>query len=492
VRLALAAVAAALWLLSSAAASAQAPRVAPDWGGCTPRPTVSSTLPKDMSFPSQANANCFAWQEFVALNWAAAPNECGTPDPNAGPAQFGEPGDTAAVVWETFAPASQVFKPDAEQPDPWCSDRPRLLNDATKLSANMPPELSDIAEAFPHGAWLTAQSQRLTLYEILLNEDEFNYIVHNGLFNAGTQQSFVKSPGINLPDGTPAFSQYGDVGAIEIKAAWLELDDPSLYDDFKTTVASVQYPGDTEPHEVTVGLVGLHIIHKTALAQQFVWATFEHVGLNPTVQQVQQKNFDPPYTYFDPGCDPATDHYKCQLNVAPTTGDPFDAPMQVARKHPINSSSADNVAGLNQAMWNLIGASNPDSVFVNYQLVDVLWPNDSTAIRPGATIPLTEGDPQPPPAAQPVANTTLETYAQDATCLSCHASAPIATVQPGDDEAPSPTYASDYSFLLSRAGTAPSSDGTPALPIALGVGAAAIGAAGAAIAVRRRRRGDAA
>jgi MYXO-CTERM domain-containing protein len=475
--------AAVLVLLPGAVASAQGP-----FGGCTPTPTVSSALPKDMLFPSQANANCFGWQQFVALNWAAAPGECGTPDPSAGPARFGEPGDTAAVVWETFAQASEVFKPDAAAPDPWCSDRPRLLSDTTKLSANMPPPLSDIAEAFPHGAWLTAQSGRLTLYELLLNEDEFNYIQMNRLYDAGVQQDFARSPGINLPDGTSAFSRYGSTGAIEIKAAWLELDDPSLYDDFKTTVASVKYPDEPEPREVTVGLVGLHIIHKTALAQQFVWATFEHVGLNPTLEEVQSKDFDPPYLYFDPGCNPATDHYKCELNTAPGKDDPLDAPMQVARKRPISSAPSDNVAALNQAMWKLIRASNPDSVFLNYQLVDVLWPNQSTPIPPGKTIPLTEGDPQPPPAAQPVANTTLETYVQDATCLDCHSSAPIATVQAGANAAPPPQLASDYSFLLSRATTAPSEDGFPTLPVVLGAGAAALAAAAAVTARRRRRR----
>jgi hypothetical protein len=180
--------------------------------------------------------------------------------------------------------------------------------------------------------------------------------------------------------------------------------------------------------------------------------------------------------------------------------------MQVDRVHPIGSTTSDNIAGLNQAMWNLIAGSNPNSVFLNYQLVDVLWPNMSTSIPAGATTPLTQGDPQPNPAVQPVNNTSLETYIQQATCLDCHASAPIssAEAQPmsvlriakprrsGPASAPrttsTPIYASDYSFLFSRADASPSSGGFPTLPVAIGVAAAAACAAGGAGLLYRRRR----
>jgi hypothetical protein len=62
-----------------------------------------------------------------------------------------------------------------------------------------------------------------------------------------------------------------------------------------------------------------------------------------------------------------------------------------------------------------------------------------------------------------VANTVLETYVQNLTCITCHASAPIATVTPSASTkifdpatAGSPStarnpYASDYSFLLNNA-----------------------------------------
>jgi hypothetical protein len=511
-------------VIASGATAAR--RVAPSFGGClSPPPSmpISSILPADMSLPDQRDANCFAWQEFVALNWRAAPNACGVPDPSIGPASFGKPNDTLPVVWETFEEASRVFKAHAADPDPWCSSQPlpAAVRDApgaaalkrtsprgyktlvldSKLAANLPLSLQEFNQAFPNHAWLTAQNGHLTMYEVRLNQDEFNYIKENRLFDARVQQTFARSPGIDLPDGTSRFSSYGKVGTIEVKAAWIQLDDPSLFSSFKTARAIVKYPKDPTPHQVTVGLVGLHIIHKTALAQQFVWATFEHVGLDPTTTQVRNHAFSPPYLYFDPTCNPSIDPHKCHQNTPPKAGEPFDAPMQVARVHPISSNNSDNVAGLNEAMWNLIRSSNPHSVFLNYQLVDVLWPNQSTTIPAASLIPLTQGDPQPNPSLRPVANTSLETYIQKATCLDCHDAAPIAkVVEPAvlrilkprrrgpasaSTTASPPIYASDYSFLFSRAQSSRRSSGFPTLPVALGIGAAVLATA---FAVGYRRR----
>src|SRR5437763_12917140 len=57
----------------------------------------------------------------------------------------------------------------------------------------------------------------LVYYEELLNEDEFNYIVQNALYNADTQNTLASNSYIYLPEGPSAF---GSIGAIELKAAW--------------------------------------------------------------------------------------------------------------------------------------------------------------------------------------------------------------------------------------------------------------------------------
>jgi hypothetical protein len=187
------------------------------------------------------------------------------------------------------------------------------------------------------------------------------------------------------------------------------------------------------PKLVTVGLVGLHIIHKTAKGQQFIWATFEHVNNAPSTTDLKN-NLKPWYTFYNAQCDPNTDHYQCQPNaqVSPTLyfphlpNDSYKDPIQVVRTTPISTTSSNNIVGLNQYVWAQINKANPNSVFLNYQLVNVLWANNNTKIQPGATVPLTKGDPQPNPGTRPVANTTMETYLQAKTCIDCHAYASIA------------------------------------------------------------------
>jgi hypothetical protein len=105
--------------------------------------------------------------------------------------------------------------------------------------------------------------------------------------------------------------------------------------------------------------------------------------------------------------------------------------------------------------------------------------------------PLPSGEPKP--TDQPVANTTLETYVQDATCLDCHVSAPIAAsdyvpTQCTKHSGNTVDYAADYSFLLHHA-CSPAATGmsTPLTWVAVSAAAAAAGATAAAVRARRRR-----
>lgn len=432
------------------------------------------TVPKDFALTRQADANCFAWQEFLALNWTASSTQRGAPDTTVPPTAFGTPNDQAATVWETYKESDEVFLVDAKNPGPWnyangAGVSVKVLGGMQSEVAPEPElDLSDIGQASFGNPWLTAQSGIVTLYERRMNEDEYNYIVQNKLYNATVQQAFVVKPGINLPDGTPGSAAYGNTGSIETKAAWLELPNPADWPRFKISKALVTYPGQ-KPKTVVVGLTGLHIIHKTALGQQFIWATFEHVDNAPDVNDVNNKTFKSAYTYFNPKCDPTTDHYQCQANANPVTfnggkGNPYNAPIQVVRNTPIPTRANDNVVGLNQYVWQqVIAKQNPNSVFLNYQLVNTLWSNQNTVVQPGARTPLIAAQLSPGLDQEPVSNTTLETYVQNLTCLTCHASATIATVtrpkstrifdpaktgQPSTAQNP---FASDYSFLLNNA-----------------------------------------
>jgi hypothetical protein len=442
-------------------AFAEALSVQPTTSGCEAPPALSYMIPSDIAGAnSQANVNCMAWQDFIAVNWQATPKKCSA-DATIPAAKFGEPNNTALVVWETYKEASDVFQKHAVSPSPWCSGE-SLTQGNKSLGLRF-------TQASTGGAWLTAQNHHLALYEIRVNRDLFSYIEVNRLYDATAQESFAENSGIDLPNGTAEFSQYGKVGSMVFKASWIELPDPSQWPYFKTSKAYVVEPGSSgSPRLVTVGLVGLHIIHKTAKSPQFIWATFEHVNNAPSATDIKNDALRTWYTFYDAHCNPSTDHYRCNPNAQPTgsspghpvfpryPADPYDAPVQVVRENSISHTTFNDVAGLNQWVWMLIRASNPNSVFVNYQLVDVLWANAPATVPTAAAIPLTAGNPQPNPLIHKVANATLETYFQNTfTCLECHTKAAIASA------AATKTMASDYSFLF---GMADSSSGrNPAL-----------------------------
>lgn len=444
--------------------------------------------PKDFALTRQADANCFAWQEFISLSWVASSSMRGQPDTSVTPAQFGEANDTRATVWETYKESDEVFLVNAQDPGPWNAwpgGRGASVKVLGGMKSEFDPEpvldLSDIGQASTGHPWLTAQSGLLTLYERRMNEDEYNYIWKNKLYSAAVQWQFVQTPvattpatavqpiGISLPDGTSSSAAYGPLGSIETKAAWLELPDPADWPRYKTSKAIVNYPGQ-RPKSVVVGLVGLHIIHKTALGQQFIWATFEHKDNCPDRTQVAGKQLASKYTYYNPACNPATDPYQCVANANPATvngGGPannkYEWPMQVVRQTPTPTRANNDVRGLNQYAWAQIAAQNPDSVFLNYELVNTLWSNQNTTVQPGARTPLVAASLSPGLNQEPVTNTTLETYVQNLTCLTCHASAAIAPLatqsttkifDPATAGQPSTAtnpYASDYSFLLNNA-----------------------------------------
>ncbi|WP_434424516.1 hypothetical protein [Nannocystis pusilla] len=77
--------------------------------------------------------------------------------------------------------------------------------------------------------------------------------------------------------------QPSEVGALELKAAWMEVPNPddAQWNRYKLAQAVVVDPATQKCQALTVALVGLHIIHKTQAQPTWVWATFEHVDNAP-------------------------------------------------------------------------------------------------------------------------------------------------------------------------------------------------------------------
>ena len=140
-----------------------------------------------------------------------------------------------------------------------------------------------------------------------------------------------------------------------------------------------------------------------------------------------------PYSYYD-AAKPPPDAQLMQSPPPPVSAanppEPDPAPVQITRRHPINPETM----AMNRAYWALPEIRG--TVWANYMLVASQWPTAPLPNGPnndGRYFPGMSADPNSPmenyqqaagpvEANQNVANTTMETYAQDApaSCMSCH------------------------------------------------------------------------
>lgn len=425
--------------------------------GCN-LPTISSQMTYKSCSNNQEGFECFSWQNFISLNWVASRQDRGQPDTNVEPKDFGAPGDFRPTVWESYLDFEEVFRP--ELPAPWKEYDPDSIKIMQRLAKDvdevLPPEIifdEELEDAQPReiiqasGEWLTTQDSQLVWYEVKMNEDQYNFINDNKLYDPREQLKYAeKHQGIWLPSANSTKGQEA-AGTIEIKAAWKVIPKEKLeeqtpfYKISKAWIPKVEgFDQDGDPiygkHSLQhIGLVGLHIIRKLEAAQQFVWMTFEHRHNAPTEPVDPDDPTD--YSFYNPQ-DTTTP------NISPIPNKtPLEQPTQVTRIR--QNTLSDNVIALNQAMHDSIRAINPNSVWQHYDLINVQWPTSSVNDRNnnGGITPLVEGGITP----TNIANITMETYIQGKDCISCHKNASIVNLDPNNPK----RWATDYSFNFARA-----------------------------------------
>jgi hypothetical protein len=411
-------------------ANSNTPTPEPQSSAPSPPGQLSPNLPHDADFsdnPSTIEAiqhdfDVFSWQSFVALNWPALAD--GSPDTSK---VIGQDGDNA-TVWESYKETYEVFLPDGSQPSPWGQRQlpPACqsvggANKVLRMIQKVSDEVLDASgEPFGTGPIVDQQNGRYARFEIRMNQDTFNFIVNNTLYNKEGQQAYTQF--IQFPSGVAPSKDNPNtpVGAMLIKAAWKVIDPANgdIPGRFHTVKAYVYTPASNNPptpescQVVTMGLVGFHIAHKTQSAPQWVWSTFEQVDnveLGPGAPSGAKPNF------FNPDC------ASCPVNVPPPK--PWDPNKtlppekrsQVKRVIPIE----DATKVLNAQWQQWLASVNKNSVWQYYQLVSTQWPTNPKASLTG---PQATGAPAPPF----LANTTLETYIQgkvpnvSSSCIMCH------------------------------------------------------------------------
>lgn len=455
---------------------------------------LTSTLPGDAAVPftdpflDQCAVDQFAWQNFIALNWPAAsfdPNDSskrsrGTPDTTR---TIGDGKGDALAVWETYQPNSYVFavnsngslNPPADGIEGWqtgsvppsaCGGKAQKSIVLTAISKAV-DEPAGLEQAF--SGPLVDQNGHYVRYEVLFNFDAFNYIVSNKLYDTTNQ---------TIPIDFPAGNSQ-QTGTVMLKASWKILTDNEIASGrFHTTTAFLFNPSvesqDGTQHipasctgPVKMGLVGLHIAHKTASMPQWVWATFEQIDNAP---DRGTSGTGKTWSFFNPSCAKCTPNAqaKCpnplgsqgsQICDWQSTTQHTNLMTQVERDAPISSDAPGPL--INQDAQQQLRNLNPRSVWQFYELVDAQWPlkpcGAIAACQPGQVAlqckfaDFSCGQVQPIPSL--LSNTTMETYfqrqtsakPQQGTCLGCHGA--LATTKTGKF--------SDFTFELENAHTPP-------------------------------------
>ncbi|MDQ0462646.1 hypothetical protein QO010_000394 [Caulobacter ginsengisoli] len=426
-------------------------------------PSPTSAMPGDINIPFQQalekaqlfplvqrEFDLYSWQMFFAVNWPTSAT--GAPAPT-----LTATGNGLAPHWANWQTVPQIYRTDGQRPDA-CPKlqvpKPMVLPGAKKPAAAKPlpllavskgltpfseqktadprttrflgvisavgdlnvNTLGDIQQAFTGP--LIDQNGEFVYYEILMDPNEVGYLCSNALYNINGQVAFSNA-------GQKVVMPWGDEpqqwsGSFEIKIAWKVLkkgvDDFSRFYTQPAFIKDEDSKGNEITRAVTVGMVGMHIGHKSTSSPQWIWSTFEQVD-NLDVDPVAHPNLNPNFT--DPNCP------ICTVNVQPqaVNGVYPKIPVQAWRAIPI---PGDKIA-LNAQVQAAMAAMG--SVWQYYQLIDTQWPtNPGTIQNPNAPTPWNAGlagsvtnKPGGSPTPVFLTNITMETYFQGGNQVACNA-----------------------------------------------------------------------
>ncbi|WP_367393017.1 hypothetical protein [Lewinella sp. LCG006] len=400
----------------------------------------------------------FAWEEFIALTWKssyATNNRRDYPDTTWSWTSDSSPYPDL-VVWETYAHRTELrpydgnMQPFDNPPHYSFGDQLTPATPSTSFTLfNNLDENNEIGSCDLYAHVDKYGKEDMVLYQAKCNRDEYEYILNNyntndklksatslTLSNIKSDSTYYKgatstcncppSEGvICLPCGGSTNAATGKpyTGAMEIKTAWRVLvaeDDAAQFFTRNVIYYEKGPNGETLYKNKTFGLIGIHIIHKTTNYPDFIFATWEHVGV---------QDDDMGYTEIE--------------------NDGSVGPI-VSNFPRINGPIPDLVNESTSAVHDQMAALNPNSIWLNYRLVGVQGhpTNDSTSfsyflanyvIESDSTLADFRGSGIGKPHDGGVNLLSDKAFFTMGGCKGCHGVAQI-------------TLGTDFSFLLDQAG----------------------------------------
>ncbi|RCK32294.1 hypothetical protein TH19_19575 [Thalassospira profundimaris] len=427
-----------------------------DAGPCTVAPVDvpefdANFIYRFLAYHAQRPFDRFSWQAFTSLM-----------------APLDEPEKPA--LWQSFPTQRDLFS-EVGYPNPACADD---LPDGYLLLASYLQTTGDI---------LVDQAGNFVLYETRINPVATSYIRENGLDTRAGRTAFANSgkpiafplgqvsPTDRVIEKTDEGAENaippagpGDMGAQLLKFAWRILPDdaaaaPSVPHGYYTRPARISLGADQTLDgrpaclDVTVGLVGMHLVQRVTSGNgdRWVWSSFEHIDNVPLAANARRPNSIITDTPFAEGCLapasktseglPVYAFYGGKTGKGHVANDPTPGDLKWADRQPFarDPSGKPVVSPDIVRCWRLFSGTAEanfvwqrkldGTVWQNYMLLGTQWIGNPG----GATFGVGE-------VPRYLTNSVLESFMQhqsDATCLGCHSRALTDAGQP-----------SNFTFLL--------------------------------------------
>lgn len=345
-------------------------------------------------------------------------------------------GQGGKLVYDSLDETLEVLSEALEQPSALCGGFTK--NPCSSTGTGTPNCNCVVGLPVAPRVWKgspTKPNPQPVLYEVKVNYDFYNYVRQNKLYLDSVAQGAATSPKgttIRLPYRTSAQQGPGGpgpsavtaydaksciatylkagpntnvtpcpVGSIHIKTAWIPIQDegPSKYHTAEAAYFKTEN-GKACMSYATFGLVGIHIIQRVHAGQgtnpstpqggTFVFATWEHVD-----------NDEAGFTYsnYFPGQPFAGPPQRATFYPQPS------AALPVKRKYPILPGTQK----VNAEVHAAIKALNPNSVWLNYELVGTQFQAIDVDSQPASPPPANPNDPTGIGQPLYLANLVIET-----------------------------------------------------------------------------------
>jgi hypothetical protein len=404
----------------------------------------------------------FSWETFIALSWPVSSKEsanesssavsCDEPNKemNGSPWEPRPEFPTQSQItvdncprWMTWHKRSEVLQGFPPTAASRCEDdteaRRSPLDVTSKIGFHdFPDVLTNATVPSSMNSPLIDQNGNKVYYDILINDSAYRELkCFKEKANAPIPKLLDFQSGENSPPNVQP-------GATELKLAWKVLDSEKDRERRKQfIIRTVRIPDDNNKNnlikdcganlgscswrKVDVGLVGIHIVHKSKDHSQWIWSSFEQVDNDPNESASNATpgtNAESKFSFFG-------DCPTCPHNSIPTEG----AKSQLTRTEEI----APDTAELNHEEQQML--KQKGSVLQYYELIGTQYDPINTK-QPGANA-------TPSLLRNTVIEPYIETSGKTPSCIGCHSGAIVQKSCCGLTERGKPCFA-DFSFLVGR------------------------------------------